>query len=306
MKNLFLSLTLFLPQIILAQQPNASYPDNVQKLILGDSLSLAYTDSGNGAETLVFIHGLGSYLRAWDKNIATLSDTFRCIAVDLPGYGQSEGINAPYSLDFFAEAVADLIRELGLKNVTLVGHSMGGQIAIHLIAKYPDLIQKLALIAPAGLETFSEQEKAWFKQIYTPAFVASATEAQVRLNYGANFFNMPDDAEIMIADRIQLMSDPGYEAYCDMIPQCVMAMLEEPVTELLPRLKLPVMIIFGANDGLIPNKFLHNTLTTGAVAQKGKELMPHAQLLNIPEAGHFVQWEKSEAVNQALLDFVKN
>ena len=91
-----------------------------------------------------------------------------------------------------------------------------------------------------------------------------------------------------------------------MIPQCVMAMLEEPVTELLPRLKLPVMIIFGANDGLIPNKFLHNTLTTGAVAQKGKELMPHAQLLNIPEAGHFVQWEKSEAVNQALLDFVKN
>lgn len=305
MKNLiFLSFLLF--SVFLKGQDVSSYVFEVKELTLSDNQTIAYVDEGSGAETLVFVHGLGSYLRAWEKNIHELSGSYRCIALDLPGYGQSGASSEGYHPKYFATVLAQLIEKLALKNVILVGHSMGGQIAMHLALDYPELIKKMVLVAPAGLEAFSEAEKMWFKQIYTPAFVAAATPEQVQQNYLLNFFKMPKDAETMIKDRIAQMSTEGFAAYCEMIPQCVMGMLEQPVLERLSELKLPVFLLFGKEDRLIPNKFLHPGLTTEAVAAIGMEKIPNARLHMVSEAGHFVQWEKSAEVNQAISDFVKN
>lgn len=305
MKNLiFLSFLFF--SVFLKAQDASSYVFEVKELTLPDYQTIAYVDEGSGSETLVFVHGLGSYLRAWEKNIHELSGFYRCIALDLPGYGQSGASPEGYHPKYFAAVLAQMMAKLALKNVILVGHSMGGQIAIQLGLDYPESIKKLVLVAPAGLETFSDAEKMWFKQIYTPAFVAAATPEQVRQNYQLNFFKMPEDAETMINDRIQQMQTEGFAAYCEMIPQCVMGMLEQPVFDRLSELKLPVLILFGKEDSLIPNKFLHPGLTTEAVAAMGIEKIPHAQLHMVSEAGHFVQWEKPTEVNQSISDFVKN
>lgn len=308
MKNLSILFLLFFVGQIWAQSKDLMTMDTfeLQKIRVNDSLSLAYVDAGNGEQTILFVHGLGSYQKAWLKNISALSGKYRCIAIDLPGYGGSGGISDGYSMTFFASVLADFIRTMQLKKVILAGHSMGGQIALHLALAAPDLLSHLILVAPAGFELFSAQEKLWFRQVYTPAWVAAATPEQIKSNFKLNFFRMPDDASLMIEDRIQLSSEPGFDAYCAMIPECVQGMLEEPVLERLSDIRLPSLIVFGAEDILIPNRLLHPGLTTQLVAETGRDKLPDSRLIMVPEAGHFVQWEKASEVNQAILDFLKN
>lgn len=286
-----------------------TYPFTTQKVAVSDSVIIAYADEGQGEQTLLFIHGLGSYLPAWRKNMEVLSDNYRCIALDLPGYGKSSRGDYAFDMTFFATQVAAFIDQLSLKKVTLVGHSMGGQIAMTLALQHPEVIDRLVLIAPAGFETFTEQEVAWFKQIYTPAVVKATPVEQIERNFALNFHeaNFPDDARFMYQDRL-LMRDTGeeYEAYCRMIPQCVQGMLAEPVYNRLPEIEHPTLVLYGKGDLLIPNTILHAGLTTEKVAQNGHERLPHSTLQLLDACGHFVQWECATAVNEAITTFITN
>src|SRR5690554_6525675 len=140
-----------------------AYPYDVQKVEISNGIEIAYMDEGQGSETIIMIHGLGSYAPAWKKTIEGLKENYRCIAIDLPGYGISTQGDFSGSMTFFADAVNEFAEALNLDNVVLAGHSMGGQFAIVAALKYPELVSKLVLVAPAGIETFSEGEKDWFR-----------------------------------------------------------------------------------------------------------------------------------------------
>lgn len=277
-----------------------SYP--VKKVTLFDSLQIAYVDEGQGP-VLLFVHGLGSNLQAWYKNLDSLQLTHRCIALDLPGYGKSDEVSHPYSMHFFAATLHAFITELGLEEVTLVGHSMGGQIAMHTVLASTKNISRLVLVAPAGFETFTAEQQQWFATYVTPMVVKATPDAQIVRNFEMNFHDMPDDARFMIDDRMELKASPAYDAYCEMIPQCVNAMLTEPVFDRLPEIQLPTLVVYGENDGLIPNRFLHPGLTVEEVARAGVEQFPQAQLTILSSAGHFVQWEQSAELNKLIAAF---
>ena len=281
------------------------YPYQVHHVTISDSIDIAYIDEGKGKCTLLFLHGLGSNLKAWKKNIEVLKKDYRCIALDLPGYGKSSKSDYPFDMTFYAGAVQAFIDALHLKKVVVVGHSMGGQIAMRTVLDNKKQIKKLILIAPAGFETFTEQEKSWFQQIYTAEVVKATPEPQIIKNFHLNFYAMPDDAQFMIEDRLLMRQSVEYNQYCHMVPQCVMGMLNEPVLDRLSEIKLPTLIIFGQNDLLIPNKFLHATLTVDEVAKNGVSRMPNSKLELISEAGHFVQWEQAGKVNEKILSFLK-
>ncbi len=277
-----------------------SYP--VKKVTLSDSLQVAYVDEGQGP-VLLFVHGLGSNLQAWYKNLDSLQLTHRCIALDLPGYGKSDEGKQPYSMHFFAETLRAFITQLALEEVTLIGHSMGGQIAMHTVLNNQDEITRLVLVAPAGFETFSVEQQQWFATYVTPMVVKATPDAQIVRNFEMNFHDMPEDAHFMIDDRMELKASPAYEAYCEMIPQCVNAMLTEPVFDRLPEIQLPTLVIFGENDALIPNRFLHPGLSVEEVAEAGVQQFSQAQLVILPAAGHFVQWEQSLELNKLIAVF---
>ena len=186
------------------------YPFPVKTIQLKDA-NIAYVDEGTGDNTIIFIHGLGSYLRAWDKNIPELSKKYRCIAIDLPGYGKSSKEIHPGSMEFYADVVAQLINKLELKNVTLAGHSMGGQISMVFALKYPTLVKNLVLVDPAGFETFNEGEKQWFRDVMTVNAVKLTPVQAIRSNLILNFYDMPDDAEFMVTDRIALRDAKEFE-----------------------------------------------------------------------------------------------
>ncbi len=282
------------------------YPYEVHTLALSDGQEIAYVDEGAGQRTLVFVHGLGSNLKAWQKTIDDLKSDYRCIALDLPGYGKSGKGEYSFHMSFFADAVGAFMDSLGLENVVLVGHSMGGQIALHVVLSGFPAIEGLVLIAPAGFETFTEQDRAWFQAVFTPQILKALPEEQIVKNFEMNFYDMPEDARFMISDRLLMRQSPEYDHYCNMIPRCVEGMLREPVYERLQDIRVPTLVVFGENDLLIPNRLLHPNLTTRAVAESGARRIPECRLEMVSRAGHFVHWEQSEKVNSLLRDFLAN
>ena len=306
----FLLATHVLPPVMATTPPAMEawqYPYKTHTISIPGNINVAYIDEGKGDNTLLFVHGLGSNLQAWQKNIEYLKKDYRCIAIDLPGYGKSSKGDYPFTVPFFAESVKSVIEQLKLKNVTLVGHSMGGQTVIQAALSYPKFIHRMVLIAPAGFEQFSEKEKGWLQTVFTADVVRAASEEQIKKNFNLNFNAMPQDAEFMIEDRLQMRNhEAEYTHYCNMIPQCVKGMLEAPVFDRLNKVETQTLVVYGKNDQLIPNKILHATLTTEQVAQDGHDQLPNSTLKLIDEGGHFVQWEQADAVNKAIVEFLSD
>ncbi len=306
--NIIVSLTI-LSSCIAQKQANITsmldldYGMPVQKMTLDNNVQMAYVENGDKGKYILFIHGLASYIPAWKKNIENLKNNYRCIAIDLPGYGKSSKGNYQVSMDFYADVIADFCRKKNINKVILAGHSMGGQIAITAALKYPDLVSDLILIAPAGFETFNKGEKQWFRDVMTVDGVRLTTVEQIRVNYAYNFYNMPKEADFMITDRINIRATQDFNDYCYHITQGVNAMVDQPVFEFLPTIKQPTLCLFGSQDNLIPNRYLHGG-PTSKVAKAGAERIPNCTLEMIGGAGHFVMFEKSDIVNEKISQFL--
>lgn len=275
-----------------------------QSVRLSDGLNMGYIDQGRGRQTLLLVHGLASDYKAWYKVIWQLRQKYRCIALDLPGYGTSSPVSHPVSIQFFAARVNEFVEKLQLKNVTLVGHSMGGQVSVTAALQRPDNYQKLALVAPAGFESFNQAAKQWIRAIYKPALLKIAPDEQIKNNIKANFHRFPEDAQFLIDERLALRHSPEFDYYCQLIPQCVISMLDEPVFHRLPELRLPTLVLYGEKDQLIPNRMINPTLSTQSVAQNGAAQINDSRLVLIPQCGHFAQWECAEEVAEHLNVFV--
>ena len=275
----------------------------VLKTELSNNTTLAYVEKGKGKQTLIFIHGLGSYLPAWNKNIEVLSQNYHCIAIDLPGYGKSSKGNYEFSMTYYAQVIKEFAAKKGLKNVVLVGHSMGGQIALTTALQYPDLVEKLVLIAPAGFEQFNKGERSWLSNVMTPDAVRLTPVEQIRTNLSYNFYNMPDDAEFMFTDRVAMRTAADFNGYVYAVSESVKGMVEQPIYDFLPKITQPTLALFGANDNLIPNRYLHPGKTQ-KVAQDGISKMPNGKLIMLEKTGHFAQFETPEKVNSSIKEFL--
>lgn len=283
-----------------------AYPEPVARtetLTLG-TVSVAYTDQGQGDSALVLIHGLGSYMPAWKDNVAALAKHHRVIAIDLPGYGKSsKRSDHAYSMEFFAGVVQGVIEALELRRPVLVGHSMGGQIALTHALRYPGTARALVLASPAGLETFEDGEAQWLADAVTEDFTCKATPEAIYARHTQNFHRMPKDAHFMVTDRVAVIGGPDFPQYCRAVSRSVRAMLDEPVYARLPEVNVPVLVVFGQYDQLIPNPFLHGG-STERLAKKTVPRIPRSELVMLRSAGHMAQMEQPEAWNAAVLEFL--
>ncbi|RYZ37023.1 MAG: alpha/beta hydrolase [Sphingobacteriales bacterium] len=277
------------------------YPLKRQK-VLHNAVDLAYVDEGEGEATLLFVHGLGHSLLGWTKNIEYLKQYYRCIAIDLPGNGLSSTGQYPYSMHFFAEVIADFIREQKLTNVYLAGHSMGGQVSMIFSLLHQDLIKGLILCAPAGFETFNDWEKSLYRNTMYFVDMVSNEETSLRKAIQNSFYIMPDNAPAFTQQLVDLMKLQDRSHYRYMIDNCIAAMLDEPVYEKLPRVTIPVLILFGERDNLIPNRFIH-PISTKSLAETAAKQFPNAEVHIISQCGHFLQWEKAQQVNSYIRHF---
>ena len=284
--------------------------ENLELLLPSNNVNLKYQQAGSGNSTYVLIHGLGSNSKAFQKNISALANRSLVIAIDLPGYGESELGNFVPGMANYAKVVSEFIELKMLKNITLVGHSMGGQIAIQLASGQPaKWLNKLVLLSPAGLEQFTNDDKKWFHAVVNEQLYLSLTNDQIKQNFNNNFYGgeLPEDAQFMLNERLELKKDgKKYKAYVATIVKSIYAMLAEPVYGKLTDMKVPMQIVFGANDKLIPNKTLHPQLSLEDILEKLKGDFPKIKIDVLDDAGHFVLWDRSEAVNDLILKKIES
>lgn len=284
---------------------NIKYPYEVHYTDLPGNCNIAYMDEGKGDRTLLFIHGLANYSPVWKKNIEALKSKYRCVAIDLPGNGLSDRNEHKFSMDFFAEVVFNFIEKMGLKNVCLAGHSMGGQIAITTLLKYPTCANALILCAPAGFEVFSAIDKTIYYSTISMFSFLTTDEQNLRTTVENSFYRHSGHSQGLIKELTALIRTYKLNYYKKMIDACIKSMLEESVNDKLQLIQQPSIVFFGNNDALIPNRLLHHT-TTQSVAKDGVKKMPNAKLMMIADCGHFVQWEKAEEVNEGVMSFLKD
>lgn len=261
-------------------------------------------DEGKGPQTLLFIHGLANYAPVWKYQIEALRKTNRCIAIDLPGNGYSSRGDYPYTVFFYAECVVRFIEKMDLKNVVLTGHSMGGQIAIIIALRYPHLIDKLVLVASAGLEYFAPHEVMMMNGMLSMGNMFSTDEFHLESAIRQSFFNTKNESETIIDELKTIMNAHSMKQWRAMSMASIKGMLNEQVQQYLPNITTPTLILFGEKDALIPSQMVHFGETPYGIAKKAAALIPNASYRMIPQAGHFVQLEKASEVNTAINEFV--
>lgn len=177
-----------------------------------------------------------------------------------------------------------------------------------LAMKNPEWLKSLILFAPAGIEQFSDSDKAWFAQVVTKELYLNLTDEQIRQNFNVNFygFQMPEDAGFMYRDRMKIKENTSqYENYCNTIVACINAMLQEPVYADLDKIDVPILTLYGKEDALIPNKILHGTLSVGQLLDSLHKDHPKIKTAIINKAGHFVIWDQTNAVLDEIKRFIE-
>lgn len=263
---------------------------------------VATHETGAGDPPLVLVHGLGSDLRVWMHNLQALAQRHRVVAFDLLGFGRSDKPAGVGALADHVACVRALVQSLGGRAV-LVGHSMGGQIALHTALAHPEIVVGLVLSAPAGLERFDREDARRIRSVVVDEYTRYASPMQVALRHAQLFHRVPSGAWPLLRDRLAVIGGPDFPAYCRAVTRSVAAMLDEPVIDALHRIDAPTLVTFGRHDGLIPNRFLHR-LQLEPMARDAVARLGSGRLEMIADAGHMPQLEQPERWNALVTAFL--
>jgi pimeloyl-ACP methyl ester carboxylesterase len=274
------------------------------RYVTAGGIDLAYTEAGSGPP-VVLVHGLGSNLQVWAPTVRALAPCYRVLALDLPGYGRSQKGNYDYSMAFFARAVDAFLERLGITQPVLIGHSMGGQIALTHALLFPRKARALVLAAPAGFETFEPGEAAWLAEVVSKDFIKKTPPEALWANVANNFAgDVPRAAEWIFRQRVEVIDGPDFDDYAYANARSVAAMLRGPVFARLGEIQVPVLVVFGTEDKLIPNQALHWG-DTRRIAVEGSSRLPRGRLVLLPRVGHMLQLEAWRAFARAVLAFLE-
>jgi len=262
---------------------------------------VAYRDAGTG-EALLLIHGMAGNSATWRAVIPELSTKYRVVAPDLFGHGESAKPRGDYSLGAFAVWLRDLLDELGITRVTVVGQSLGGGVALQFIYQHRDYCQRLILISSGGLgpdlnwtlRMLSVPGVDLVLPVLTPRPVASAGTKLGSWLMSAGI-HAPRAGEVWNA-YASLSDGQTRQAFLRTLRSVVdyRGQAVSALTRLYLSSGLPALLIWGERDRIIP-------VAHGYAAH---EAMPGSRLEVLPGVGHFPHVEAPAAVVEIIDDFI--
>jgi pimeloyl-ACP methyl ester carboxylesterase len=236
-----------------------------------DGYRLSWGRTGAG-HPVVLLHGLCGSQRWWSANIPALASEFSVLALDLPGFGRSRRLGRIPGLPGMADLVAGWMQRIGAAPAHVVGHSMGGHLAMHLAARHPESVARLVLADAAGL--------------YRP--LAPVPLARWAMGLASpRSWGVPSFLPVIWRDA--LTAGPLTAA------RALHGILRDDVAAILSRIRAPTLVVWGERDPLIPV----------AYAARLREAIPGARLHVIPGAYHNPMVDRPEEFNRVVRDFLR-
>lgn len=269
---------------------------------------ILYTVKGTGLP-LVLIHGFGASIGHWRKNIPALSEGgYRVFALDLLGFGGSDKPPLDYTLDLWAELLKDFWSEHIQEPAVFVGNSIGGLLSLMVLAHHPEIAGGAILLNCAGGLNHRPQELNLPLRLVMGAFT-KVVQSQL---IGPILFNSIRQKHRIRNTLLQVyrnseaitdeLVDMLYAPSCDPGAQKVFAsILTAPpgptIAELLPKVKHPVLVLWGADDPWTP-------VTGAKIFQQRNENGEPIEFVSIPNTGHCPHDERPDVVNPLMLDWL--
>jgi pimeloyl-ACP methyl ester carboxylesterase len=248
------------------------------------ALDVGYLTGGQG-EPLVIVHGGGDSGNAWLKNAVELSRHYQVYVPDLPGFGFSQPLGEEFILSEYVLFIEEFRRHLGLDSFHLIGHSLGGSIALHYALTYPGRVKRLVLISSLGL---GKEIARWARFCSLPIFYRAIKKTLLSLYRAARWvvrlFNYP--LEDLVPPSLFRMS----------IGQGIMGLRGQThvLAHRLSELLVPTLLVWGAWDYVVPARHAH----------AAAKLIPNCQVHVFRRTGHSVYKRKLEEFSQLVVRFL--
>jgi pimeloyl-ACP methyl ester carboxylesterase len=282
-----------------------------QRWVVVDDRPVNVIELGHGPP-LLFVHGLSGSWPNWLEQLPVFagdrsdgrspSGGHRVIAVDLPGFGHSPMPAEPISITGYARTLDALLDTLDVAAAAVVGHSMGGFVAAEFAINFPQRVERLVLVSPAGLSTYGDprglRELSRVRRMERPIAAVvgwSATHADIlarrpRLRYTSLGLVARHPSRLpapLVAEQIRGAGKPGFV-------QALQANLDYDFRHRLPEIACPTLIVWGDSDRVI----------TMRDADAYAELIPNSRSVVLPDTGHMLQVERPSAFNALLEEFL--
>lgn len=241
--------------------------------IVVDGYNICYKTTGTGDKTVVILQGWGTDLGVYDSVAGVIDGSrYRVIQFDFPGFGGSDEPKEPWDVDGFADFFCRFMEVMQVKQATLIGHSYGGRVIIKLAASesIPFEITNIILIDSAGVLPVRTTAQKWKIRKYKIL--------KKFLNMKLIYAMFPE----VIDDWRSRQGSADYRNATPMMRQCMVKAVNEDLTELLPKIRQEVLLIWGDQDTATPIRDAHIM----------EEKIPNCGLAVIPGTGHFSFLEK--------------
>jgi 3-oxoadipate enol-lactonase len=255
-----------------------------------DDIQMAYTDTGIG-RPVVLIHGYPFNRSLWSEQVTALSNSYRVIAPDLRGFGETDSAAGPATMNRMAHDVAELMDQLEIPRAVIGGLSMGGYVALAFYKQFPSRVRGLVLADTRAQPDTEEAKQTRAQQAEQAMSEGTAGIADAMLPKLLTPDTVSKRPEIVIRVReMMLKTKPEGAA------SALMGMAErEDQTPLLSQISAPSLILVGAEDAITPV----------ADSEKMHRAISDSRLVVLENAGHVSNLERTEQFNHALLGFLR-
>lgn len=262
----------------------------VEKFMMAGETALHICDSEKGEKCVVLLHGYLESLMVWEDFIPHLYKQLRVVTLDLPGHGISVVNGECHTMEYLADVVADLMASLGVEHYTVVGHSMGGYVALAVAEKYADRLDGVVLLSSTPNPDTDEKRENRRREIELVKSGKKDLLARVAPEAGFAVVNRPRMKDYIadLTEQVHLTEEEGIVALLN-------GMIErKDQNEMLQKSAVRQLFILGKQDGYIPME----------VAEAMVSRHPQAEVAWLEESGHMGFLEQPEACAEALLKFM--
>lgn len=254
-----------------------------------------YEHEDPDAQVVVLVHGFLSSTISFRQLLPYLTKKYKVIALDLPGFGQSEkSTSFIYKLSNYGQLIIDFLDKLNIQDVILIGHSMGGQISMHAAKKAPKRIQKLILLGCCSY--VKRASRSLIACSYLPLFTWGMRNWIQKKDVKQNLLSVLHDSKLVTQEMIESYKKPISEAaFINSLIRLLRHREGDMSSNELKEIKQPVLMIWGKEDKVIPVK-------TG---YRLKHDLPNAKLIIYEKCGHLVMEEKPQEISNEIICFIE-